>query len=256
MDPVPYNQCFDVRFENGHVAKAVRVRADADASVALRLLGFDHAFPVIFISGGASNMSEDDKRLTRTIIEAVVTFAEDHHCVIIDGGTEAGIMQMLGDVRKQRGHRFRLLGVTPFGKIEWPGHENAEAEAELEDSHSHFILVEGSEWGAESHMIVRLTRAIAGKNDQPAVGILINGGKIALQEIYLASTGEHRLSVIVLEGSGRAADEISTAFKLGRSNQRILQAIVAGGDIEIVATADGPQAMRKMLETKFTEKPS
>ena len=72
-----------------------------------------------------------------------------------------------------------------------------------------------------------------------------------MQEVYLATTHERKMSIIVLEGSGRAADDISTAFRTGKANQKILQAILAGGDIQLVGTIEGPDAMRAKLVAKF-----
>jgi hypothetical protein len=59
------------------------------------------------------------------------------------------------------------------------------------------------------------------------------------------------LSIIVLEGSGRAADEISTAFRTGKANQVVLRAIIKGGDVQLVGTSEGPKAMRAKLAKKF-----
>ncbi|MDX1991265.1 MAG: hypothetical protein SF029_02680 [bacterium] len=242
---------FNIAFDNGNRAKAVHIPAESDPGQVLRILGFNRPQPSIFVSGGASAMSEDDKRMVRRIMAEVASFAEERKAVILDGGTESGVMQMLGDVRKESNYKFPLLGISPLGKVSYPGYKNPAEEAFLEDSHSHFVLVEGNNWGDESRMIVQLTHTISGKGQHPAVGILINGGRIAMHEVYLASTKELRLSMIVLEGSGRAADEISTAFRTGKTNQGILKAILAGGDIQLVATVEGPQAMRSKLASRF-----
>lgn len=185
------------------------------------------------------------------MIAEVAKFAQERGAIIVDGGTESGVMQMVGEVRKRLKYSFSLIGVSPAGKIAFPGYANKAAEATLEDSHTHFVLVDGTDWGHETHTIINLTQALCANNAKPSVGILINGGRIALHEIYLASTRENRLPIIVLEGSGRAADEVSTAFREGRSNRAILQAILAGGDIQLVATLEGPQALRQKLVAKF-----
>ena len=138
-----------------------------------------------------------------------------------------------------------------WAKISYPGYKNPDEEATLEDSHSHFVLVDGAEWGAESHTILRLARVICGGGEQPAVGILINGGRIALHEVYLATSKEYKMPVIILEGSGRMADEISSAFRTGKTKQYIVKAILAGGDIELVGTSEGPEAVREKLAAKF-----
>lgn len=246
-----YNTSFNMVFANGNTAKAVRIKSSKMVGEALATLQMTEPRPVIFVSGGAGGMSDKDKRLTRNIIEAVGDFAEERNAVIVDGGTESGIMQMLGDVRRAHDHKFLLIGVSPLGKISYPGYKNPNEEAYLEDSHSHFVLVDGEEWGAESEAIVLLTKMLSGNGKQPSIGILINGGRIAMQEVYLATTHERKMSIIVLEGSGRAADDISTAFRTGKANQKILQAILAGGDIQLVGTIEGPDAMRAKLVAKF-----
>ncbi|PJF21953.1 MAG: hypothetical protein CUN56_08460 [Phototrophicales bacterium] len=250
MNSLPeYYTVFSVQFPNENQASAIVVPSDGDPVRALRRLGFQQHRPTIFISGGASNMSEDDLTLTERIIEGVAQFADEHNIVIIDGGTEAGIMKMVGDTRHRLGLNFPLIGVSPLGRVEFPGYHNPNQQAQLEDNHTHFVLVDAGEWGTESPFILQLTHALSG--DKPAVGVLINGGKIAMQEVYLASTMTRKLGVIVLEGSGRAADEISTAFRSGKSNQRILRAILAGGDIQLVGTIEGPEVMRTKLAKRF-----
>ncbi|HRF95090.1 MAG TPA: hypothetical protein PLZ51_07845, partial [Aggregatilineales bacterium] len=224
-------------------------------SFLLRTLGFKPPQPILFVSGGASGMSDYDKRQTELMMEAVALFAEQNGITLIDGGTESGIMKMCGDIRIRHKYKFPLLGVSPRGLVSFPDHPNPHAQAELEDGHTHFVLVEGDEWGAESEMIINLTMTMSGAGTtarKPAVGILINGGKIAMQEIYLATTRDkHKLPIIVLDGSGRAADEVSTAFRTGRTTQAVLRAILKGGDIQLVGTNEGADVIRKKLSLKF-----
>ena len=255
MDSLPeYNQIFSVNFPNGQAAEAVRVKPNADPTLILHALGFTDPMPVLFISGGAGNMSEQDKHLTYEIIEGVAEFAHEHGLVVLDGGTESGIMKMIGDTRDAAGYTFPLIGISPLGRVDYPGYENPNKQATLEDNHTHFVLVDAPEWGDESLMIVKLAYALCHDTLKPVVGILVNGGKIAMQEVYLATThkeSQTRIGMIIVEGSGRAADEISTAFRTGRTSQRVLRAILAGGDIQLVGTIQGPEAMRKKLAKKF-----
>lgn len=247
-----HDRRFRIFFPNNNVAEAVRVRPNADPKSVVALLGIKQAAPTIFVTGGASYMNEEDIRRTRSIIESLVQFAHNEGAIIVDGGTESGVMQMVGDARSQHGYQFPLIGVSPLGKISYPGHDNPQAEGHLEDSHSHFVLVDGDDWGAESEMIVGLTKAVSGQGLYPAIGVLINGGKIARQEVYLAVAKE--IPMLILEGSGRLADEIATAFKTGKASQRILQAILAGGDIQLIATEEGPDAMREKLVKRFARR--
>ena len=249
------NTLFTIKFANGNTAKAIRSKPNERPSFLLRTLGFKPPQPILFVSGGASGMSDYDKRQTELMMEAVALFAEQNGITLIDGGTESGIMKMCGDIRIRHKYKFPLLGVSPRGLVSFPDHPNPHAQAELEDGHTHFVLVEGDEWGAESEMIINLTMTMSGAGTtarKPAVGILINGGKIAMQEIYLATTRDkHKLPIIVLDGSGRAADEVSTAFRTGRTTQAVLRAILKGGDIQLVGTNEGADVIRKKLSLKF-----
>lgn len=243
---------FTIDFGNGHSALAVHVPQDAPSAAIITTLELETPRPAIFITGGASLMSEEDVERTREIIEqGVAHFANRHNVTIVDGGTEAGVMQMIGDARQKLAYSFPLVGVSPAGKVKYPGKDGTEEQTDLEDSHSHFVLVETDDWGGESETLINLTRAIAAGQFK-AVGVLINGGAIAMKEVFLATTqGPHRLPIIVLEGSGRTADDVATALRTGKTNREILKAIIEGGEIELVATSDGPEAMAKMLDKIF-----
>ena len=122
---------------------------------------------------------------------------------------------------------------------------------------ANYVIIESDDWGVESQTIVDLTRIIA-KQQYPMMGILINGGKIAEQDIYLATakpTVEHRkIPILVLEGSGRKADELSDAFKSGFTHSGIIKAIIKGGDIRITSLNDGAPALLKHLKGHFLDK--
>lgn len=248
------NTRFEIRFEDGHTAQAVHVQKDTPFQTIASQLDIQQPRPTLFITGGAANMSPDDVQMTEAIIDALVLFVNEVGAVMIDGGTTSGVMKMIGSAREKHGLKFDLIGVAPLGKIEYPGHINPHAEAHLESNHSHFILIDGNEWGDESEIILGLTRAIADDGKLPCAGILINGGNISRQEVYLAATKEFKLPMLIVEGSGRAADEIANAFKTGRANQRILQFILAGGDIQLVSTSEGPEALRNKLASRFTSR--
>lgn len=250
-----YDLLFNITFPNGQTAQAIRLRQGENPQRALTQLGFSLHRPVIFISGGASKMSDKDIALTQKIITEVAHFAEEHNILVIDGGTESGVMKMIGDTRDHLKYRFPLVGISPLGVVSFPTYPNPNSEAELEDNHTHFILVDGMNWGDETVTIINTAYMISGENQYPAVGILVNGGKIAMQEMYLASTypnvKEH-MALVVIEGSGRAADEISTAYRTGVNDQQgILKAIISGADIDLVSTIDGPAKMREKLIKRF-----
>lgn len=244
---------FTIHFADGKFAPAIQVEADDPPEKILQAFNLIHPRPTIFISGGASDMSEDDIALTRQIMEeCIAAFAAKHHITVIDGGTEAGVMDMIGEARLKHKYKFPLVGVAPLHKVEFPNYKGKGAEAELQHGHSHFVLVNADEWGGESNMIVALTKAIADGGEAPMVGILINGGKIAEREVYLASaSGEKRMPLIIVEGSGRTADNISTAFKTQSTDSALIRAIIQGADIRLTELSDGVAALEKELNKVF-----
>lgn len=248
------NQPFTITFAGGNTATGMLVSQHADPQWILKMLGLTTPKPAIFITGGAGYMTAEDQRVTEQIIEeGVARFAQENQVTVVDGGTESGVMQLIGEARRKHGYTFPLIGVAPAAKVQYPGYSNPTHEAELEDSHSHFVLVDAPDWGDESQMIVQLTRAMA--EDLPTLGILINGGKISKQDVYLATArGTRKIPILVLEGSGRFADDLATAFRTGKTNQSIIKAIIAGGDIELTSTTEGADAMWKKLVERFEKK--
>ena len=242
---------FTIHFADGHFAPAVRVKRDDDPQTIIDLFNLLVPCPALFISGGAGAMTPDDIAATRDIIaDGIADFAEKHRLAVVDGGTDSGVMQMLGQVRRERRYRFPLIGVAPIGRVSYPGHESPDHEAILHEGHSHFVLVEGNQWGDESPMLVNLVRKLS--LNKPSLGVLINGGLIAEKDVYIATTqGENSIPMIVLEGSGRKADEIATALSTGETESKIIKAIISGGRITVASIKAGATALRERLMMHF-----
>lgn len=248
----PLHELFPIRFATSQ-RPALVIPPSGDPNFIINSFGLGHPRPTIFITGGASQMTPEDMALTRQVVEdGIAAFAQRYNITVIDGGTEAGVMQMIGEARRKNDYQFPLIGVAPVGKVAWPGYDNPHKEASLDEGHSHFVLMDANEWGDESQMIVNLTRAIA--SGLPMIGILINGGKIAEKDVYLATTQgrpEQRVPMLILDGSGRTATNIATAFKTGTSSSSIIKAIIAGGDIRLTDLDGGKIAMLTRLHDHF-----
>lgn len=243
---------FTIRFSNEQYSPALRVDPRENGQRIIETFGLIYPRPTIFITGGASNMTDDDIVRTREIMNlGIAYFANKYNISVVDGGTEAGVMQMLGESRRRNNYKFPLIGVAPVHKVSYPGWRDNTTSVRLEDGHSHFVLVNADEWGKESQMIVNLTRAIAAKQ-RPMMGILINGGKIAERDVYLATAkGDFPIPMLVVDGSGRTADTISTAFRTQSTDSKVIRAIIEGGDIRITALYDGVPALLEQLEAHF-----
>jgi hypothetical protein len=246
----PLNQPFLIPF--GAVQRpALAISPLGDPQIIIDAFNLGHPRPTIFITGGASQMTEEDMLLTRQVVEdGIAAFAQRYHITVIDGGTDAGVMQMIGEARRRNNYTFPLIGVAPVGRVAYPGYDNPAHEAILQDGHSHFVLVEADVWGDESQMIVNMTRKIS--SGMPMIGILINGGKIAEKDVFLATTqGDQRIPILVLDGSGRTATNIATAFKTGTAANNIIKAIIAGGDIRLTPLDEGKDALLRRLHEHF-----
>lgn len=211
MKVLSYGLSLTLAFPNGHFAQTVQVRNRHDLSIALDDLGLRRATPVLVLTGGANNLNATDAdRLEQLFLEVLAPLAEELGLIVVDGGTDAGVMQLMGRARAQLNASFPLVGVAPIGRIHFPSATMSLAGTHsLEPHHTHFILIPGFSWGDESPWLAEVATILA--DDAPSVTVLINGGNVSLLDVQ-ASLAEGR-SVNVLFGTGRLADEIATAVR-------------------------------------------
>jgi hypothetical protein len=108
-----------------------------------------------------------------------------------------------------------LIGVAAEGTVTWPGRKQTLKEkliskrdaGPLDPNHTHFILVPGDNWGDESIWISKVATQLAG--DLPSIAVLLNGGMIARDQDVPNNLKAGRM-VLVIEGTGRAADDFAT----------------------------------------------
>ncbi len=241
-----------IKFANGQEAVVVRASDDHDAEDVAELLGLQMPQPSIFMLVGALDMQSKEMTMTRPVIEqALATFANERQIAIVDGGTATGVMQLMGEARLKSKATFPLIGVAPYNQVKYPGHDNPTG-YDLDSGHSHFVLTHDGEFGDETDMIVDLSEALTGDGKKPRLGMIVNGGDIVRQEVYrLATEPDANLVILVLEGSGRFADELAAAKRSGKAESDVVKAIVDKGKIELIPVSEGPEALRKRLVSFF-----
>ena len=204
-----------ITFENGNRAVVVTAPRDANAKTILDALGIASPRAVILLFGGAAGLDDSRKAHLATLFaDGVTPVAAELGALIIDGGTQSGVMAILGEAVARHGRRSYLLGIAPKGKITDPEIAGATAVADgapLEANHSHFVLVESNEWGGETTTMLELARAF----NALTVAVLVNGGAIAADEAL--QSVRNGWPLLVVEGSGRFADELSAAVRDGQS---------------------------------------
>jgi hypothetical protein len=244
-----YYEPFEIRFETGSVAAGVRVPARADVLRAASAVGLALGRPAIFISGGAGGMLPAEIERTRPLItEGLARFAEDYRVTVVDGGTDAGIMKLVGDARQQGGYAFPLVGVAPAGAVRFGG-AGAPDSVPLNAGHSHFVLVEGDRFGDESDVIARLAVGIARGQPRPAICLVINGGEITRQETYERAVDPAMSGpLLVVEGSGRFGDELAGAARGTPHQDARIDEILKRSDVRVAPADAGPARIYAELE--------
>jgi hypothetical protein len=202
-----------ITFDNGNHAVVVTAGRDTDAQTILKTLDIAQPHALIMVFGGAKGLDDSRKaRLAELFTEAIAPAAAELGALVIDGGTQSGVMAMMGEALARDGGS-QLLGVAPAGKVTYPGGQsdaNIVDGAPLEPNHSHFVLVDSDDWGEETGTMFKL----AGAFNVAVATMLINGGQIAGSEAL--QSVRNGWPLLVIEGSGRFADELSAAARNGQ----------------------------------------
>jgi hypothetical protein len=232
-------------FANGRTALAIRVRRSAELPAALRELGLDSPRRTIVLVGGAGGLSDVEVALFRPLFDqALAPLAEALGAAVVDGGTDAGVMQLVGQARADAEANFSLIGVSAVGTVALPGVADPHGStAPLEPHHSHFLLVPGSRWGDESPWLSQVATALA--DGAPSVTVVVNGGEVTREDV--ARSIEAGRPVLALAGSGRAADELADALGGAPAGERARQ-LVGSGLLRAVDLAAGSRALAKAIE--------
>jgi SLOG in TRPM, prokaryote len=235
-----------ITFENGN--RAVIIIASLDASAKAILDALEIALPraVILLFGGAAGLDDSRRAHLATLFaDGVAPLAAELGALIIDGGTKSGVMRIVGEAVATPPGTCQLLGVAPKGKITNPeiaGASKIYDGASLEPNHSHFVLVETNDWGGETAKMLEVARAF----DAPTVAILVNGGAIAADEAL--QSVRNGWPLLVIEGSGRFADELSAAVGDGQlAKSAEVSEIASSGQVRLFHIDHPAEKLREEL---------
>jgi hypothetical protein len=196
-----------LRFPSGQTAGLARTAEPVDLAPALGAIGLGPPRPVLVLVGGADGLDAAvAEALGALLREVVAPLCAALGVLVIDGGTDAGVMALMGRARAAGGATFPLLGVAAVGTVCLPGEPVAPdaGQAPLEPNHSHFLLVPGRDWGDEVPWISDAAALLAG--GAPAVTLVAGGGRITESDVA-ASLAAGR-PTLLLAGSGGIADRL------------------------------------------------
>ncbi len=205
-----------VVFDETRSAPALIAPSGSTVAAARQALVIAPPRGAVALVGGAGGLDSpayaDVRARLAPLLDALVRLCSREEVVILDGGTPYGAMRLLGEARRRIGSNLTLIGVGPLGMVTWPGRPAGEGgDTPLDPNHSHFVLVEGERWGAESQMLAGLAYELGGVDH--VLEIVINGGEVTRHDVHLYRKGGGPL--LVIEGTGRLADELVASSRGG-----------------------------------------
>jgi TRPM family ion channel len=223
---------FLVELGDDRRAIGVRVGDAADLASAAIELGVGGR-PVLVVVGGASRMSAADRRRQAPLFgDILAPIAQQLRATVIDGGTDTGVMSLMGVARQTTGGHFPLVGVIVEELTNRPRGASVDA-VELEPNHTHFVFVPGSQWGEEAPWLAQLATVVSAS--EPSATVLVNGGRTAVSDVrHSVDAGRH---VVVLDGSGRTADALAAAVR-GEQSDPVVAELAESGCVHVVDSHD------------------
>jgi hypothetical protein len=213
------------------VEAVLRLEQPRELEQVARRLGLRER-PCLAVVGGADGLAPGEvEDLEHLFTNVLAPLAAGIGAVPVDGGTDSGVMRAMGRARARTGGSFPLVGVVP----EALAHD-------LEPNHSHLVLVPGSNWGDGAPWLAGVATALAGGH--ASATLLVNGGEVSWSDAE-ASVAAGR-PVVVLAGSGRAADALAAAVGGAPPDERAAR-LAGSGLVEVVDTASLGQTLHHLL---------
>jgi hypothetical protein len=223
---------FEIPFADGSSAHAFRIERREELGPVAQTLVREGALASMIVLGGADGVTALDLwRLQPLFTDVLAELAFRFGAAVVDGGTDTGVMRLMGRARANGPRDFPLVGVAVASMVRVPGEAAPDDAADLEPNHTHFVLVPGDRWGDEGPWLAELGEAIGGRT----ATVLVNGGEITRRDAELCVQAGRPL--IVVAGSGRTADDLAAAA-IGRAPDEESARIAATGLVRPVELRD------------------
>jgi hypothetical protein len=206
--------------------------------------------PTLVLVGGASGLDDDCQTQVDTLFADVLApLAQKLGLCVVDGGTNAGVMRLMGRARAYIGGTFPLVGVAPDTLVNLPDRPVTHPDAcYLEPNHTHCFLVPGDQWGDESVPLAQVATHCA--QGAPTLTLLVNGGNVAWQDAQASIEQGRR--IMVMADSGRTADAIAEAMHGDAHMDARARPLLASGLLSVVDLGTSPQDLTATLTALLT----
>lgn len=250
----PSIQVYQLLKAGGHTNHGVSVcSVDEMASLTgcLQRLGLNELRPTLVLVGGASGLDDDQQIHLDSLFNSVLApLAEELGLHVVDGGTDAGVMRLMGKARTAIGGTFSLIGVTPRSLVNLPDRTAEHPDAcTLEPNHTHCVLVPGDKWGDESPWMAEIATQLSGKHE--SITILINGGSITWQDAYASVMAGREIAIMA--GSGRTADIIVRALQGKPVEDPRTNALLSSGLLSSIDLENPPAELKEAIKALLLE---
>jgi hypothetical protein len=247
-DPAIAVATAEINFPARRRASVVFARRDAAPADVVRALDVPAPRGVLVLNGGTAGFSpEVEARLAPLLADGVARVVAEEGLTTITGATNSGVFALFGAGLENRALGVRI-GVAPAELVTWPGRGSAADDAApLEPHHSHFVLVDGHEWGDELPTMMRLAALLAAK--APSLAVIAGGGDVTRREL-VAHTQAGR-DVVVLGGSGGLADEVAAAATGRASGDPGVVEAVGSGRVTVLDFEAGPEQLGDVIRSRL-----
>jgi SLOG in TRPM, prokaryote len=166
----------------------------------LDTFGMERPLPTLILSGNASRLPDELQQSLPPFFDLLAQALVERPMVVINGGSNRGVIRLLGEAFARNGRRpERYIGVALHPYFERKGTEA------FETQHTHLLLTPDPEWGSEVPYMGQARAVVTGQTlhsaqKKPAVLLLVDGGKVALED--MREHAQAGVPICVLLGSG------------------------------------------------------
>lgn len=228
-----------VEFPNGNVARLVRTPASVDIRQVIARLNLPVPRALLILNGGTARLEGAVRDRLEQLLAAVAGVVIEEGITLVTGGTNAGIFALLGAALAKTGPlKAPCIGVSVAGRA---------GIDQLEPHHSHFVLVEGEDWGEETPVMYDLAATLG--RTCPSLAIFAGGGEITITEMRYNVLQKREL--ILIAGSKRSTD-LAVAAHAGEdvADDRLIQ-ITSAGRITVFGAHQPPTDLAALVRSRL-----